>query len=243
MVSEEARRASEGLANTERGTISNYLGLIKNYVRWCEKHQVFQHIERGFYDINVPDIDPVPAFQAEFFRNEDDFLESLGSVRNLSEFRSDTMTAVLAWIGVSTDDIVTLSRKSFDLESRRVLREDGSVMASWQSEGIHMVMQTVLSAPEPTIFGEPIKPRVIAAHLQGINRACQRKGLAPRFSYENIYRSGGVFRLWLAEQSGIDVLRAGNRSLMAQIYGGSKVHNRIAWQYELYKRAFNLSTS
>lgn len=233
MTIEEAQAASVGLSNAERGTTTNYLGVIKSYLKWCEDNRVFQNFDGGFYAVKVVDIDPVLAIRDEVFKDEDDFLRCLGEVRNLSIPRNDITAAILSWIGVSTSDMVSLRPEDFDMESRVVSVRNGETKAFWTSDAIHRLISRALEATSgPTVFGKPVGNQTASTWLYRMKSS--------RFRGENIQRSGGLYRLWCAERDGVDILSRDNRDLMLQIYGVNKQSNRVAWLYEAYKRAFNL---
>jgi len=248
----------------ELASVDALLSLVRNYVEWCRDNKVFDNYCGGFLEVSTKDYDPTSHMARMFFRDEGDFLRSLRKVRMFDEGYPEVVAMALVWLGLGYSEICALKDNHVDLESRKIYANDGEVLVSGFSDDIHsLLVQFVkcnvasrsaynvvkdksldvflkrMCSPTSDKMGTPIRPRQLTNLVNKMNMQYEALDYPPRFSMLNVQRSGALYRLWVAEQNGLDVFSKENEQEVCQIYG-SKKYRGVVWQYKYYKKAFNL---
>lgn len=248
----------------ELSTIEGMLSVGSAYTKWCKDNNLLPDISDGFMSIDVKDVDPSAVMAKMLFRDEEDFIRSMRKVREFDEGYPEVIGLVFVWLGLSYNDATTLKDSCVDLDTRVIYDNDGNVLVSGFSDGIHSIFEQFVKcmngnrgaynvvkdrsldvflkrmcSPSSPKMGTPILPRQLTNAVNRMNFQYEELGYPPRLSMLNVKRSGSLYRLWLAEQNGLDVSNKNNREAVERVYGGKKYRN-IIWQYKYYKKAFNL---
>lgn len=264
----EAISAINKLEFIELSSAESILSAIKGYVRWCIDNKVFDNAAGGFLQVALSDIDPSVSMSKMFFRDEHDFLYSMRKVREFDELQNDVIALIFAWLGLSLDEALGIRDEDIDFEAQKIYDRHGTVLVPWISNEISDILQQyqrmksairqngttsyevikdlshdgfikrVCSANSERL-GTKIPPRQLVSAINKMNQKYVELGFKPRFSIQNAQRCGGLYRLWIMEQSGFAVDDKHNAGTVEEVYG-SKQYRKILWQYKHYKRAFNL---
>lgn len=260
----EAITAINRLEIYELNTIETAISLGKNYVEWCRDDQVFENFCGGFLEISSKDYDPTHHMARMFFRDEGDFLRSLRKVRMFDEGYPEVVAMALTWLGLGYTEICSLKDHHVDLEARKIYSDKGDLLVSDFSDDIHSLLTQFVKcnfasrsaynvvkdksldvflkrmcSPTSDKMGTPIRPRQLTNLVNKMNMQYEALDYPPRFTMQNVQRSGALYRLWIAEQNGLNIFAKENEQEVCRIYG-SKKYRSIVWQYKYYKKAFNL---
>lgn len=268
MTKEEAVYAVNQMEFYELSSAEVTISVLKTYVRWCKDNMIFENYVGGFLQASVDDIDPSAEMAKLFFRDEHDFLYSLRKLREFNELHNDVVALVFIWIGIPLEKSVSIRDRNVDLETRKIYDEDGTVIASDFSDDILSILQQYRNTKTATRYngttgmtvmkdlshdgfikrvctvkssklGEKVSDKQMSCAIGKLNQKYVELGFNPRFFPKNVQRSGALYRLWLLEQTGIDISDKGNATIVEETYG-SKQYRSIKWQYKYYKIAFNL---
>lgn len=203
-----------------------------------------------------------------FFRDEQDFLYSMRKVDAFDDLNNHVVALALAWLGLDVEEALAICESDIDFENRKIFDRFGVELVPWFSDGIADVLiqyrdtgsairqnaTTTYEVVKDRTFdgfikrvcppgskkmGDPISPRQMVGAIGRMNDRYVALGYPPRLSTRNVLRCGGLHRVWLLEQQGIDVFDKKNAELVEVAYGFAK-YRVISWQYKYYKKAFNL---
>jgi len=264
MTEQEVKSAINAMDIYELGTVDSFISAVRSYVEWCRDNSIFNNYCGGFLKLSTKDYDPSKSMAKMFFRDEEDFIRSMRKVREFDEGYPEVIGLVFVWLGLGYNEATMLKDTCVDLNARVIYDNDGNVLVSGFSDGIHSIFEQFvrctdgnrgvynvvkdrsldvflkrMCSPSSPKMGTPILPRQLTNAVNRMNFQYEELGYPPRLSMLNVKRSGSLYRLWLAEQNGLDVNSKNNREEVERVYGGKK-YRSIIWQYKYYKKAFNL---
>lgn len=269
MTKDEAVRAINSLEMCEYSTATTSITTLKAYAKWCKVNGYFKESNFGISEITIDDVDPTSIMSKILFRDENDFIYSMRKVRSFDEGYPEVVYLALAWLGVDQKYALIMKDSAVDLVNRKIYDEKGNVIVNQISDGVLFVLTefvrcNVVQRENGTSvydlikdlsvdrfikkfcvrssekMGQPFSTNQIWSSTFKLNRAYTELGYAPRFTYTNVQESGGLYRIWQLEQSGVDVFAKKNIPLVLSAFGKSKQYTKVIWKYKFYKKAFNL---
>lgn len=266
MSIEEVLSAIGKVNISKYATAASALSLIKKYVQWCAENKVFNISGKEFDEISVDHIDISESLSKLLFKDEDDFLTALRSVRPFDDGYLEVVVMVFSWVGIELSQIFDVKIPDVDLFDRVIYLNNGLKKISF-SERVGEIL-TVYSrtrmakrqngtclrdvyrddsynmfirrfCPKSQLGRELTKPQIKAAVNQ-MNQDYIELGNTAKFTTRNVCMSGALRRVYELEQTGVDIFSIKNKSSVIEAYRASDKLYEILWLYRSYKRAFNL---
>ena len=248
-------------------TAADIQSRIKAYVRWCAQNCQEIKANQNLLDIDIDDIDASEYFKKTIFRNEDDLIFELESVRRFDEGFTEGIVLLLAWIGVEQKDVLSIKKHDVDLNNRTITMnshnkvlcfseriadvlkiyertKEGSRSAGGSSRPVFRddSFNTYVRkyCPRGKLGETPLTPSGLRNSVGIINQLYVAKGKESRLWNGNVIASGALYRVRQLEESGVDVFSAKNKMAVIDAFGVSTKLYEIHWMYKNYKKAFNL---
>lgn len=248
-------------------TAADIQSRIKAYVNWCEQNCRALEVNRQLLNLEIDDIDASAYFKKTIFKNEDELIFELESVRRFEDGFTEGMILLFAWIGIEQKDVLSVKIHDVNVIDRKVyLRKydkfisfseriadvfkiyertkEGSRSAGGRSRPVYRddSFYTYIRkyCPSSQLGVKPLDPNNIRKSINDINRLSVDQGKESRLRNGNVVASGALHRLRALEEQGIDVFSAKNRMVVIDAFGVSTKLYEIHWMYKNYKKAFNL---
>lgn len=263
----EAMDFLNSLGMEEAATAANTLTTIRRYIVWCEKNGALSVSHSGFLSVKADDIDFTESLKRVLFKDEEDLVDSIQSVRSLDEGYADVPVLILGWVGLTREEIAALRDKDVDLSNRIVYGSDGSILAAGLSDLVVDVLRRyrdclVSERENNKCFYEVVKdlsvdsfikrmvPKKskkngteysklqITSQIDKLAKKYEDKGYPRRHTFTNVWRSGRFHKLWEIEQSGVDVTSRENRPVVESVMRNKKNYYNSIKMYGCYKKAF-----
>ena len=264
MQKQEAIEAIKYVHVGTYGTAFGVLSFIRSYIKWCSKNSVFCNLNTELSSLTVDDIDISDDLRAMLFKSEDELIAALRSVRPFDDGYHDVIVIVLAWLGLSQDQALSLGVDDVDFESHTIKLEDKVVKISdnigeilrvysrtktgtrMNKNGPRIVYRDdsynkfVRKFSSPAQLGKELTKKQLQSTLYILNESYVEAGNKPRFTSSNVMASGALYRVSELEHSGVDVFSIKYKKLVTDVYRVDAKLHEILWLYNNYKRAFNL---
>lgn len=248
-------------------TAADIQSRIKAYVRWCVQNCPQLQSNRMLLEVNIDDIDASSYFKKTIFKNEDDLIFELESVRRFDEGYTEGVVLLLAWIGIEQKDVLSIKKNDVDLHNRTIIlnKHNSVIKFSNRIADVLRIYERTKEGSRPAggssrpVFrddsfdiyirkycprgrlGEtPLTASVLRNSVGVINQLYISQGKESRLWNGNVIASGALYRVRELEKSGVDVFAFKNRELVIEAFGVSTKLYEIHWMYKNYKRAFNL---
>lgn len=270
---EDARDCLVSLGVSSAGSMRNIISFFRQYEKWCVDNNVFENVHCGFCMLSVRDVDMSPSFSEVYFKDEDDFLQSLHAIREFDNGYPDVPYFIFSWLGLSKEYAVSVRESDVDLEDKVIYCPDGSICAMGFSDKIRDILQafkdckmgtrgtrtgyrTVYKDRSADVFikrflprgtknvenyGKPYTVSQMNGQINKYKTIDISEALLRKFTYQNVAKSGALFRLYIAEKSGVNVLASENKKLMLLVNNSEAGKSNLSKDYIEYKKAFNLS--
>lgn len=262
----EALEAMSHLSVSTYSSAYSRLSLARRYVEWCRDNRVFDNVNIQLLSIGINDIDSSSLINELTFRSEDDFIQSMRSVRPFDDGYYEVAALALAWIGLNQQQIMDLKTTDVDFENKTVFVKDiGTIHISDAiCEVLYIYNKTKVASrdhkngarnvyhddsfgtfmrkfvPADKLGVRQLEKQQVQGAVHKMNKAYQSKGNGPKFTIPNVVMSGGLCRVWELEKSGVNVFQAKNKELVANAYRAKAKLHEVLWVYRNYKRAYNL---
>lgn len=247
MDSSEASSAINSLEYYEYGSATTIFSFFKKYVNWCMENELFDGSPYGVLTLSSEVIDPSEVYKKVLFRDEDDLIKTLSSVVSFNDGNVEVVSILFGWLGVKLPKAICLKESQVDLENKRILNLDGSIMIPCFSDTIRDKLEVYSSTKSglrmngttPYVvvrdntwdtfikqfctqgsekMGEPIDPDNVTTYISRLKRKFSSDGGTKEISISNAMRSGGLRRVYELEQSGVDVFSNKNKKLVEDVY-------------------------
>lgn len=140
--SKEAKECLSTLEITSIGSVRNMISLFRQYLKWCDEYEVFQNIRAGFRNVKENEFDMSHSFSEVYFKDEDNFLQTLRAAREFDNGYPDVPYFIFSWLGLSKEYAVSVRESDVDLEDKVIYTPDGSICAMGFSDEIRDILQT-----------------------------------------------------------------------------------------------------
>lgn len=262
--------AIEAIRNIKIGTYysaSSAQNLVRGYVKWCFDNRVFSGVNPSLLTISIDDIDPTRYMKSIWFKDEEDFIYKMKTVRSFDDGHYEIIVAIFAWLGVDQKDILKICSDDIDFSNKTInIGQTNSVVeySDLFAEIISLYVNTNVGYRQHN--GEPHKvykddsygsfvakftypeklgmnkltESQISCAIRDMNRDYSNTGLTGSFTYSVMSVCGALHRIWMLEQSGVDVFSIKNKIVLKNTFRIKAKRNEILWMYGNYKRVFNL---
>jgi len=243
--------------------------VFRAYMEWCRTNSVFKNINSGFLEVCTANVDITKQIVEDLFPTDAAVFRELRKVCDFNDGYTEPAMFALAWLGLTPDESHGLLDSEIDLEHRVIYDHQGGILIPRYNDTISEVLtdyaacnvgfrehrlgaRTVVKdrsvdnflkrfgSRTSTSFGQPITKRSFGASASRLNKKYQELGNPPRFTYENVWKSGRYNAMYELESSGVDVLAPENQDLIIELFRNQKYYRGIVWFYPSYKKAFNL---
>ena len=254
---------------TEYSTAEHYMSILKNYTKWCLDNSVFDNPAGGALSLTIKDIDLAKILSKTLFRNDLEFVSAMRKVRTFDDGYPEPVYWAFAWLGVERKFVLSLKDSAVDLVNRVIYDEIGNVIVDGFSDVIYNVLDQYVRCNSSTRengssitevikdrsvdtfikkfcskksgkFGNEFTDNQITSYTAKLNRMYESLGYSQKLTYTNIQESGGLYRVFQLEQSGVDVFSKKNANLVQKAFRIPKQYYKIIWKYKFYKEAFDL---
>lgn len=248
------------------GSAANVCSMVRAYVDWCVKNNVFSKVNTKLLELSVDEIDASKNIKRLLFKNESDFVRALRETRPFDDGYYDVVVMIFAWIGIELDRAMNVKIGDVNFEQQVVILDDGARSVRFSDE-LHDILLTYSKTKTGTRLGKNgqrvvyrddsfdrfirkfcpsaqlgkglTKLQVISL-VHDMNQIYVDLGREPKFTVGNVLTSGALYRVWCLEKSGVDIFSPKNKSLVKDSYGLNSKACEILWLYKNYKRAFSL---
>ena len=237
-------------------------GLIKQYLSTLNMYR-----DSADDRLDVSKIDLSQSIREVFIK---DTFELQAEIRKLKDPKDGYYICAaicFAWLGIPAATMPFIKESSVDCKNHTIIDADCNVCITDIDENIIKVLSEYIETKEstrmhkslckvyPTYNGMflrrmdginskkdvgPIKRASLLKEFQRISGDKKKENQPRKTDYTSILRSGGMFRLYQLEKSGVDVFSGKNDDLLLQTYGAPGKTFDIRSLYRQYKRAFNL---
>lgn len=247
-------------------TIKKYLSRIHQYQKDVNPYN--QYLE---HPLSKDDIDLVPAMRKNFFKSFSDVMIEVQKARPLNAGYPEPAILAFAWMGFESDEIGPIEKKDVNLVQGYVLDQwhgqkikmensvlevlrafDGVTTSYRDTRGTFVVYAEKTPYFLKRMFREdskkkPLEPKPFTAReittvISGLKQAAAVNGNTVHINYADVQRSGQFYRLYQAEQNGIDICSVENAGILCRetriVF---KRYYDILAQYKAYKKAFDLT--
>lgn len=239
---------------------------IKDYVKWCTQNQVFTNVNLDLIGFKIDDVDASAYLAKTIFKDEDELIRELQTVRRFDEGFTEGIILILAWLGIEQKDVLSIKTHDVDLARREinyrkydktivfsekicdVLRiyektKEGSRPAGGSSRPVYRddSFNTYVRkyCPRGQLGVKPLEATNLRKMVNDVNKLYTAQGKESRLWNGNIIASGALYRLKNLEDNGVDVFSTKNRVDVVQAFAIDADMYEISWLYKSYKRAFN----
>lgn len=249
------------------GTIKQYLSTLTLYKRYVDSQHNNKNSIVLSPKLDASNIDITQNIQEVVIKDPSMLKIEIENVRDPSQGHYICAAACFAWLGIDSKTMPNIKDSSIDFQNRSIVDEDcniaienipseimGVLRQYWETDEairwhhapcrvypiyngkfLH-VMSGINSKKEST----PIKYTNIRNEFANFAKEAKVCDDIPsRLEYPNILRSGGLYRLYQLEQTGVDIFSGENDDLLLQTYSAPGKTFDIRSLYRQYKRAFN----
>lgn len=235
---------------------------IKKYLDWCRENEVFDGIQTAILDGFTTNIDISGRIAKIAFRDENDLVFAMRKTREFDDGYAAPVVFALAWIGLLRPEIYELKDDEVDLPTMTVRgfiipEKIGMVLSEFRNtrEGLRENNITTFKvykdftsvkfikpfrAGNSTRKGDEYSARRMETMMAEFNSRYVSLGYPPRFTFDNVWKSGRCHALWEMESDGFDINAKENEQEILDLFRGKKNIAGILWYYKQYKKAFNL---
>ena len=243
-------------------TLMSYL---KAYVSWGLENQAFDDVSDDVYRISPVDIDFIGAFQKKVFRDEEDFISSIRKVREFNQGYPDVPALMFLWCGFEMKDVPGITDDEVDFTSNTICH--GGFCAHF-SENVSKVLKEFSDTKvayrenascqypvykdlaydgfikpfypgKSTRISKPVSVSQLNNYIRRANERYGNLGYFQKITPKDVWNSGRLNALHIAEESGIDILSAENKDLVFEIIRKPNMYDVFIREYQMFKKAFN----
>lgn len=264
MSTEEAKQAMQEAHVSTYGSAFALLSQLRNYVKWCKENDVFSYINDGLVSLEVGDISISEDMKQTVFKDEQDLIKELVSVRTLDEGYYDIIVMVFSWLGITQNKLLSVRVNDVDFENMTVFCDGQRILFSesikdillrysktkrstrMYKNGLREVFRDdsydcfIRKFSAPKQLGKILTKSQIQDSVYDLNAQYIDLGHKSRFTISNVYTSGALYRVAKLERSGIDVFLMKNKNAVSEAFGDGSALHEILWLYKNYKAAFNV---
>lgn len=264
MSYEEAKLAFSKNEVFNLTSINNQRYITKKYIDWCRENSIFEDIKTGYYEISTPELDISEQLGAMSFRDENDLISSIQEVIPLTGWWEPAALA-LYWLGLDNHEVGNLRDDQVNLQDCFIVDDYDVRIVEEMSEKIASLLRAyadndmgvrrnrgkghaVYKNPNSEKFikgfyvpySEKNERELGVSEIKGCISSLNNKYVAlghpPKFSFQNVWRSGRLCKLYELETSGkLDIHNEGD---VLHVFRGNSNYKNIVWIYNNYKRAF-----
>ena len=264
--------AMDALLNVEAKSYSalrNVLVSARRYINWAIENHVFVDPAAGFLEITETDLEPPTKAATQYFKDEEDLLAVLHSVRDFHEGYPEIPYLLLSWLGIDKRDIVAMKEDQIDLDSRTIKDASGNVVISGFSNAIKDALEAYVSCDrvfrdhganpawvikdksidtfikrfftkDSNHYGEPPTTGQLDSRVNEAAKVYKKNGGKKKIAQGNVLRSGQFFRLAELEKAqGIDVTDPKHRDVFRAVVGDIKRISDVIKTYHGYRQALH----
>lgn len=264
MSIEEAKRAMQEAHVSTYGSAFALLSQLRNYVKWCKENTVFSCVNDNLVSLEVGDINISEDMRQTVFKDEQDLIKELTSVRTLDDGYYDVIVMVFSWLGITQNKLLSVKINDVDFENMIVLCEGERIQFSesileilqrysktkrstrMYKNGLREVFRDdsydcfIRKFSSPKQLGKILTKSQIQDSVYDLNTQYMDLGHKSRFTISNVYTSGALYRVAQLEKSGVDVFLMKNKKVVSEAFGDGSALHEILWLYKNYKAAFNV---
>lgn len=267
MTKEQALLVVPEIELTSLASLYNVRSVIRSYLKWCEKNEVFDDLSNGFLEALSTDEDL--SKQALWVKDASDLYESMRKVREFDNGFPEPIILSLAWIGLDKDTAYNLESAQVSIDEQMIYDTQGNVLVHWEDKeitdvlrqyseckiaerenrmGSFQVMKDPLSkrfikkycSIKSEKFGDDYTDLQLNTALHKFSNKYVDLGFPNRLKYATVWESGRLHELWLLEQAGLNVDDKENQEKISDVFRNAKSIRGILWAYKSYKKTFNL---
>ena len=268
----DQKTAMDALLNVEAkgySALRNVLVNAKRYVNWVIENDVFVAPAAGLLKISETDLEPPTKAATQYFKDEEDLLAVLHSVRDFHEGYPEIPYLLLSWLGIDKRDIAAMKDDQVDLDSRTIKDASGNVIISGFSDAIKDALEAYVSCDgayrdhgsnpawvtkdksvdtfikkfltkNSDYFGELTTPNQLDYSVSEARKIYNRIGGKRQLAQGNVLRSGQFFRLAELEKAqGIDVTNPKHRDVFRAVVGDIKRISDVIKTYRGYRQVLH----
>lgn len=261
----QAKDALEECGLFELLALEGQISQTKLYARWCYDKGYFPGAHYGILGIKASELNPQKELRNNIILTEDELFNGIGIATPLHDGYVEAIACVFAWLGVPKP--LEILESDVFLDGRKILH-DGKVIVDGMSDRVYdfLVEYRKLKTSTRTngngtypVYrddsydtfikqyttmsdkrrGKKLEPKIYQSAIWKMNERIRGNHGNPKFSYDNILRSGCLSRLYAAEKNGLDVFDRKNEETVEGYFGRTR-YRSIVWLYRNYKEAFNL---
>ena len=260
---EALRYADIGVYNSATSAQS----MIKNYVTWCYENKVFDHVNNNLLLIKISDIDVSRYLARTLFKDEDELISEMQTVRRFDEGFTEGLILLFAWLGIEQKDALTIKIEDVNLKDRVIFARvygkyihfsekiadvfkiyektkegfrsaGGSFRPVYRDDSYDTYIRKY--SPYSQLGEKPLTPARIRSSVGVISKLYVAQGKESRLWNGNVVASGALHRVYLLERSGVNVFSKKNKEAVIEAFAVKSKLHEILWMYKNYKKAFNL---
>lgn len=267
MCFNEARNFAKYANITETESSKNIISILKKYTEWCKKTNVISGVSDGFLTVKIDDVDLSENLSKILFKDDIDLVNSMRSLVSFDDGFIEPVVLVLAWSGVSRDELLVLKDSDVDLDSRVIYGNSGEIIVAGLTDcvcdiltryrdckrsqrdarnGSHDVEKDMsndrflkkMLPHKSKKFGQPYTMNQIDTLISKMGARYEEMGNPRRHTFINAWRSGRFHKLMLVEKSGVDVFDAKNKKVVEGVFRNQKNYYNALRMYKFYKKIF-----
>lgn len=230
-------------------TSREYISYLGRYRAWCKNDDPF--------DITKDDIDFEKSIRESFFKNPTDLIHEVKLGLSPDRDPYPAVGLYLAWVGLSADEAAKLTNSQIDLDAGVITNDSGSIIVDKIDEEILVLLREFKDDAYKSLVPVQNTNRFIhkrASKISKINEVTKDslfraigefkvyiEQLIPesRATYQNVLRSGRLYRLYQAELSGLDISPKNKKIINSILCSKGDIFDNL-FQYRKYKEAFGL---
>jgi len=257
-------------AYTEPGTAKNMVYAINLYKKWCCENHIPNAVECDPLLDAKRDLDFISAIRGKFYPNFDELYNELRGFYDFKQGDEAAPAICLLWLGLGVNEICNLKTELVDLNNGNIYDEQGHIIVGnidpriidifrqykdtevatriqhWEitvykheaGYFIHRMVTKNSNKKGAKIGRQQVSARILAA----AEESYQKYRVPSRLNGPAIAKSGALRRLYELEENGVTINSSTNKHIVERAYGSSGFqYADVVFQYECYKKAFNLA--
>lgn len=264
MSIEEAKRAMQEAHVATYGSAFALLSQLRNYVKWCKANTAFSCVNEDLISLEVGDISVSEDMKQTVFKDEQDLIKELISVRTFDDGYYDVIVMVFSWLGITQNKLLNVKINDVDFENMIIFCDGEQIQFSesikdillrysktkrstrMYKNGLREVFRDdsydcfIRKFSAPKQLGKVLTKSQIQDSVYDLNASYMDLGHKSRFTISNVYTSGALHRVAQLERSGVDVFLMKNKNAVSGAFGDGSALHEILWLYKNYKAAFNV---
>ena len=244
---------------------------VKQYLHRIRQYQITigELDDSLITPITKDEIDIVHFVQKHFYKSFEDVLTEIQKVRELTGGYPEPVLLGFAWLGVDSKIVGQIEANQVDLTKGTLtllgkhgvekIEIEPSVLKTFRAfRNISVAYRSTNTEfevyPENTPYflrrmlsrnskktPKPYSDKDIGRILSDLRRDALEDGITIDLTYNNVQRSGELYRIYLLEQSGVNVFCTESQKRVCALANTSVNHfYDLSFQYQAYKEAFNL---